>query len=157
MRQVMGCEMTKPWRSGHRRILTSCTAVLVGTLAMGCSNAPLAGTLDCLFPSQVRGGGGSGVPRPPQELFDPSRNPSEEDREPIFPRLRREPGRPGEEVLPRIGEPFMPGGVSRSLDRESNRNEEEPLVSTPTSPPPPLRSTEPDDDEPRGRGQLRER
>jgi hypothetical protein len=84
-----------------RRIGT--IAVLVGLT--GCSNAPLAGTLDCLFPSRAMHRTAPN-PKPPDDLFRPRDRdtlPPPDMRELDTPRVPRD-GRL--EGLPKIGEPL---------------------------------------------------
>lgn len=85
--------------------------IAVGFLVVwqcGCSNAPLAGTLDCIFPSRgqrpaaPRGGFDDLLDKPPPErLRDRSRDPLPE------PDMRdTRPRDGGLEGLPKIGDPF---------------------------------------------------
>jgi hypothetical protein len=82
-------------------------------VAVGCSNRPLAGLMDNLFPS--RGGSRSprDLPRPtdrdpiPPPVFDPTPPDDGFRRDPIFP---RDPAPRGGGGLPRIGDPVAPDG-----------------------------------------------
>jgi hypothetical protein len=76
-------------------------------LSVGCSNRPLAQTLDCLFPSKAQR-----RPEPPPDgLFRPTD--SDPLPPPIFdPNPRTPPGG----GLPRIGDPVAPDGTRPSSD-----------------------------------------
>jgi hypothetical protein len=79
-------------------------------LITGCSNAPLAGTLDCLFPSRARHRTDPPLTRPDDFIrprdWDPLPPPDLRDlRDSREPRLPIDGGRL--EGLPRIGEPLL--------------------------------------------------
>jgi hypothetical protein len=84
---------------------------ILGLVSAGCSNAPLAGTLDCLFPSKLRARPDA-APRLPTDLTGPgSRDPLPAPNLRDFGDTRPLPeGRL--EGLPKIGEPFD-GGAPR--------------------------------------------
>jgi hypothetical protein len=105
----------------------------------GCSNAPLAGTLDCVFPS--RGGRPSG-PKLPDSLFDDP--PAERLRDRLRDRSRDplpEPDmrdiRPrdgGLEGLPKIGDPFPTDDQPRGRRDANTTNDTRLPLPAPTFP-----------------------
>lgn len=117
--------------------------VLVASgLAGGCSNAPLAGTLDCIFPARTNTRPNGNLPKP-DDLFRPTdrdRN-TLPDPEPVLPRLRRDPDTSGRlEGLPKIGEPLPT--ESSPVRRDANTTGDRmplPAPSFPRDPDPPLR------------------
>ena len=76
------------------------TAVLI--VALGCSNAPIAGTLDAVWPS--RGGGSAG------ERENNDRQPFLPDVGPPGPGVKPAPDSPASDGLPPPAD-FFPGGV----------------------------------------------
>ena len=83
-----------------RRIIPA--AIL--TVAIGCSNAPIAGTLDAVWPS--RGGGSP----PPRERENNDRLPFVPDVGPPGPGVRPAPAAPATDALPPPAD-FFPGGA----------------------------------------------
>ena len=111
----------------------------IALFGAGCSNAPIAGTMDCFFPSKARykteprpGDDDRFPPRPRDRdsLPDPEPGPFERDR--------------GRVELPRIGQPFRPssgdaeftGGDDPWKSRKP-RSAELPRLGTPGDPLPP--------------------
>lgn len=94
------------------RGVTTVGLAILGLAAAGCSNAPLAGTLDCLFPSKARVRPDAG-PRLPDDLSRPRGG----DGPLPPPNLRDLDGsRPADgrlEGLPKIGDPLDPDATPR--------------------------------------------
>ncbi len=88
-------------------------------LAIGCSNRPLAGLMDNLFPSRVGSRPPRDLPRPtdrdpiPPPVFDPIPPDDGFRRDPLFP---RDPTPRGERPLPPLGAPIAPEGPIRRDD-----------------------------------------
>lgn len=72
-------------------------------VVVGCTNRPLAQTLDCIFPSKAQR-----RPEPPPDgLF----RPADRDRDPLPPPVfDPNPRTPPRDTLPRIGDPVAPDG-----------------------------------------------
>ena len=82
--------------------------LVVLAAAAGCSNRPLAGLMDNLFPSRVGSRPPRDLPRPtdrdpiPPPVFDPSPPDDGFRRDPLYPR--------GDRPLPPLGAPIAPEG-----------------------------------------------
>jgi hypothetical protein len=117
--------------------------LLAVLLLPGCSNAPIAGTLDCLFPSRLRGSpdrGRAADPTRDRDLLDPPGVTPVDRRPEADPLPFEDPRRGTSGPAPRLGEPLR--RTTGPVPRDGGNDGDLPLLAPPIGvndrlPPPP--------------------